>query len=156
MMNTLKKKGMLRIWVKTLVGLMGVMLCLSACFWKSRQINLSVTGQAGMNSGGYAVLVCFYQLKSDVNFARVPLGSFWKEGQAAFQNDLVTSRTEKMLAPGDTEEIPLKISKETKFLGIAADFRKPDGDQWRKIYPLSKKRTKIIISVGNGGIELMK
>lgn len=143
----------------------GIMVLSVAACSKSPQIRFSVTGQKYMNGGGYAALICIYQLKSDANFARVPLESFWREGQNAFQSDMVGSRTEVMLAPGETKEVTVILSEETRFIGAAADFRKPEGDMWRQIYEVNPKKKKfyqitkkskktVEIVVGMGGIEL--
>lgn len=153
--------------VRTVRGLVGaaLMIATAAACSKTPQIQFSVSGQKYMNSGGYAALVCIYQLRSDTNFLRIQRDQFWREGQTALQSDMVGARTEIMLSPGETRTVTLELSKETKFIGAAADFRKPEGDAWRQLLPLDQKKKKFYqitkkskksleIVVGMGGIEL--
>ncbi|OGD19066.1 MAG: type VI secretion system-associated lipoprotein [Candidatus Aminicenantes bacterium RBG_13_59_9] len=152
-----------RISIAGILALSAALLVLAGCA-KSKQVKLSFEGKSDMN-GGYACLVCIYQLKSDTSFAAMPLEAFWSATAPPFQADLaVAPRTEVMLEPGETKELKIKISKETKFIGAAADFRRPDRDAWRKILPISSKKgllpvslrkdKKIILIISAGGIEI--
>lgn len=151
-----------RTMIPGILVLSTVLLVLAGCA-KSKPVKLSFEGKSDMN-GGYACLVCIYQLKSDAIFAAAPLETFWGSAPTPFQGDLAEPRTEMMLDPGETRELKIKLSKETKFIGAAADFRRPDRDAWRKILPISskkgllpvslKKGKKIILTVSAGGIDI--
>ena len=142
------------ILVKWLTGAVVLLATAVACS-KPPQIDFYVTGQKYMNGGGYAALVCIYQLRSDTNFRGLQRELFWREGQKTLQSDIVGTRTDVMLAPNEIRVLTIVLSEETNFIGAAADLRKPEGDLWRQVYPLGPRiESTIEIVVGMGGIEL--
>jgi type VI secretion system VasD/TssJ family lipoprotein len=127
----------------------------------SGPIYVSLYGNEKMNvenektNESHAVLVCLYMLRSETNFMRVPLETFWQEGEKAFASDLVGIREEKILIPNDTQWVPLHLTKEVNFIGAAADFRRPDKKGWRLVYSLADKKPKEIwLTVGKDKIEI--
>jgi type VI secretion system protein VasD len=139
-----------------LIGLFPMMFAILSSCASPRPVQVSVLGNESMNSG-YPVLVCLYQLKSDTNFMRIPLESFWADREKEFAADLVEPGTEIMLAPGETKWVPLQASKETNYIGAAADFRRPDNKGWRLVYDLAVKRPKEIwLTVTANRIEIEK
>jgi len=124
------------------------LLVLAGCA-KSTPVILLFEGGADLN-GGYACRVCIYQLKTDANFTAVPLETFWGNGPAPFQADLAEPQAEVMLDPGERIEAEIKISKETNFIGAAADFLRPDRDAWRIILPVSSNDGLLPASLRNG------
>jgi len=107
---------------------------------------------------GYAALICIYQLSSAANFEHVPLESFWKDGEKAFAGDVVGSRQAFMLEPGKNKWEPVQVSKETKYIGVAVDFRRPDNKGgWRLVYDVSYKRPKeMLLTVVSNKIEIQR
>lgn len=120
-------------------------------------VHINVAGKDIMNEG-YPALVCIYQLSSAANFENVPIESFWKDGEKAFAGDVVGSRQAFMLEPGKNRWEPVQVSKETKYLGVAVDFRRPDNTGgWRLVYDVSYKRPKeLLLTVVGNKIEIQR
>jgi len=151
-----------RMTISGILALSAALFVLAGCA-KSKPVKLMFEGKSDMN-GGYACLVCIYQLKTDATFMAAQLETFWGNEPTPFQGDLTEGRKEVMLDPGETRELKIKLSKETKFIGAAADFRRPERDAWRKILPISSKKgllpvslrkgKKLILTVSAGGIDI--
>ena len=138
-----------RISIPGILALSAALLVLAGC-GKAKQVKLFFEGKPDMN-GGYACLVRIYQLKADTSFTAVPLEAFWSATAAPFVADLAVPPMDVMLEPGETKkDLKIKVSKETKFIGAAADFRRPDRDAWRKILPISSKKSLLPVSLGKG------
>ncbi len=125
--------------ILTLAVAVGLMAGVSAC---SGPLNvpLTIEGEPDMNSGGNAAVVRLYQLSSATTFEQTPLESFWQDDEAVLEDDLIGSRTSMLLYPGDQEEITIEILDGTRYIGVAADLRDPDGDRWRATYTLDEVR----------------
>ncbi len=140
-----------------------ILVVLTGCA-KSKPLKLSYEGTPDLN-GGYTCLVRVYQLKTDANFMSAPRDTFWSNAPATFEADLAAPLIEVMLEPGQMKnDLKIKITKETKFIGAAADFRRPDKDAWRKILPFSTKKgllptplrksKEITLTISAGGIDI--
>ena len=128
---------------KLLIGLIYInSVLLAGC--ASHQ-GIALKGNTEQNSGGHPVVVHIYQLSSDTNFNRTVVESFWQDDTSILGDDLVKPKIEILLAPGEIRRMKLKLSDEIKFIGIAADFRKPDKNGWRKVYPIDSNRAKNIL-----------
>lgn len=140
----------------TLLGLSVITFSVVSSCTSSGPVHVSVLGNENMNSG-YPIRVFLYKLKNDTNFMRVSPESFWGEGEKEFAGDLVEPGIEIMLAPGDTVWKTLQVSKDTNYIGAAADFRKPDNKGWRLVCDLTVKRPKeILLTVSSNRIEIEK
>jgi type VI secretion system VasD/TssJ family lipoprotein len=96
--------------------------------------------QAGndLNNGGNPVVVRLYQLTTDVNFKSETSESFWRSEQKSFDRDVVGKPKEMMLHPREVLKLEkLEILDDTKYIGVAADFYKPDKDQWNYLIDIS-------------------
>jgi type VI secretion system VasD/TssJ family lipoprotein len=94
-----------------------------------------------LNNGGNPVVVRVYQLKSAGNFQRATLDEFWQDDQAALGSDIVGDPVEVLLHPGETRNIKsMQIETDASFIGVAADFYSPEGDNWREIYQISDQK----------------
>lgn len=114
--------------------------------------HMSVTVKSGeeLNNGGNPVVVRLYLLKTDVNFQKSTLEAFWKNDKEALGSDLIGEPIEIMLHPSETRKLKkVKLTKETVFIGAAADFYQPDKNQWKYLYDVSKnKGDQVILAVG--------
>lgn len=125
----------------------------SGCVFPPLQLGLR--GTPDQNNGGYAVQVYVYQLNKDTNFVREPLESFWRDKGKAFESDLVVPPVDIILAPNDAKTLPIPIYAETVFIGIAADFRRPDLQGWRHIFPVPARGLReLVILVGRNGLRI--
>lgn len=130
------------------VGLMvGIFLLLTTC---SAQRTLIFRSTPELNNGGNPVVVRIYQLKSAGNFQRTSLDEFWGTGAKSFASDVVGEPMEVLLRPGETRRIAkLKIQDGVNFIGVAADFYMPEGEQWRAVMETQSKRGgDIVLALG--------
>lgn len=95
-------------------------------------------GANDLNNGGNPVVVRLYQLTTDVNFKSETSESFWRNEKNSFDRDMVGKPQEIMLHPREVLKLEkIKILDDTKFIGVAADFYKPDKDQWHYLIDVS-------------------
>jgi type VI secretion system VasD/TssJ family lipoprotein len=121
--------------------LAAVCLCCAAGCSK-KVMELAVVGDADMNAGN-GVVLRVYQLSGDAKFRNTTLASFWENDEQALAGELLPGgKQELFLFPNETRPIPLNLTKETRFVGIAADFREPDAEQWRVLYPAGELKGK--------------
>jgi type VI secretion system VasD/TssJ family lipoprotein len=114
----------------------------------SSHLTMTLKGSEDLNNGGNSVVVRLYLLRNEVSFQRATIESFWQDDYKLLGEDLL-DRIQITLHPGQTERREIDIPQETNFIGVAADFYKPDRDSWREVYSIaSNKEKKVWISVG--------
>jgi type VI secretion system VasD/TssJ family lipoprotein len=101
---------------------------------------ISLTGTADMNAGGNAAIIRVYMLSSDAAFRRTPIQDFWQDDSAALGADLVGTKREVLLYPGERESMQFVPGADVAFIGFAADLRDPDPNAWRVIRPVDELR----------------
>jgi type VI secretion system VasD/TssJ family lipoprotein len=142
------------IFLSVSFGLSLTLLSIISSCGSAGIVHVNVAGNDKMNEG-YEAFICLYPLKNATNFEHVPVESFWKDGEKAFADDVVGSRIDFMLMPGDNRWKEVQVSKDTKYIGIAVDFRNPDKTGWRLVYDVTVKRPKeILLTVVNNRIEI--
>jgi type VI secretion system VasD/TssJ family lipoprotein len=99
-------------------------------------VRVTVSGTSNLNSGGNAAFVHVYELTSETNFRNAVLESFWQDPDAALGQERVESRQIR-LNPGQDTTFVFNPAAQTLFVGVAANLRQPDREQWRQIYPVS-------------------
>lgn len=119
-------------------------------------LNISLIGGKKLNKEN-AVVVRIYQLKSADNFQLSTKESFWRGKDSDIEllkNELIpNSRQELILHPNEERRFPIEIDPETKFIGVAADFNKPDKDKWRYFIPITKfKGKEVVVVLGEDGL----
>lgn len=114
-----------------------LLLCLLLASGCSTTIEVRMRGQADMNSGGNAVVVQVYELTGEGDFLSTSPQSFWQEN-GALASILVGSPRRETLYPNGTTTFELELAEETKFIGVAANLRNPDPEEWRALYPVEE------------------
>lgn len=114
----------------------------------SKALNMTVVGTPNLNStdetpGGNAAVVRIYQLSNDTNFRTVTLEAFWEDDRTALGNEMVSSR-QLLLYPDAVERLEIEPDETARFIGVAADLRRPDHERWRQVYALSELKGKRI------------
>jgi type VI secretion system VasD/TssJ family lipoprotein len=129
---------------------------LLSIFGGSRFISVFIQADNELNNGGNPVVVRIYQLSTDVNLRSETPESFWRDDQVSFQKDVVGTLKEIILHPREVLKIDkLEIYDETVFLIAAADFYKPDKDQWYYVYDISKNESdQVLIAVRDNTIAM--
>jgi len=108
----------------------------------AKEINTTVHADYDANRG-HAVAVQIYQLKSDSAFRLLPVEAFFQGEDKRLQADTV-EKIPFTIIPGETKPILIKISEETRYIGAAANFNKPNKEGWREVISLDSKRPKEI------------
>ena len=104
----------------------------------SRHVMVYMQAGNDLNNGGNPVVVRLYQLTTDVNFKSETSESFWRNEQKSFDRDVVGKPQEVMLHPREVLKLEkIEIMDDAKYVGVAADFYKPDKDQWNYLIDIS-------------------
>ena len=112
-----------------------VFLSIAGC---SRHVRVYLQASNDLNNGGNPVVVRLYQLTTDVNFKNETSESFWRNEQNSFDKDIVGKPQEIILHPREVLKLEkVEILDDTRFIGVAADFYKPDKDQWHYLIDVS-------------------
>ncbi len=122
-----------------------MLLLLSAVWGCSgpKTVTLVVEGAGNMNTtsggAGNAAEVRVYQLSNRVNFDMTSPRRFWDDDVAALGRELVGAPVQFSVFPNTpSDELEIVISKETRFVGIAANLREPDSNTWKKVYTVDQ------------------
>ena len=116
-----------------------------------------IEGGSDLNAGGNAVIVGIYQMNSKTAFEGRDFGKFWQDPVNALGGELISSQT-VTLYPNEPETLEIELEDDTRYVGIAANFRDPDPERWKTIYPadeLSKRfgSKEVTITVGGNGLS---
>lgn len=106
----------------------------AACSPRVTMSHLDIAGGTDMNGGGHAAVVRVYQLNDDDAFRTVPLEEFWGEGSGQIEPALTAEPRELLIYPEQRQRVELSLAPTTRYIGVAADLRSPEGDDWRMIY----------------------
>ncbi len=112
-------------------------------------VRLSIAGTSDLNSAAsengaaQSVRVRVYELTEDASFRTVTLETFWRDEAAALAGELVGSQ-QVLLYPGATETVEIQPGPSTRFIGVAANFRLPDPQHWRQVYPVESLRGRTV------------
>lgn len=116
------------------IGLVTLLIFISCASSKSMNLRL----QAGEKSNnGNAVVVRIHQLRNDVNFKRLTIQSYLKDPRNSIGEDQIGEPLEYTIHPADSLALgKIKISKESRFIAITANFFGAEGEKWRLIEPV--------------------
>lgn len=117
-----------------------------------------IEGGSDLNAGGNAVTVGIYQLNSKTSFEARSFSTFWQDPVNALGSELVSSQN-VTLYPDEPETFELELSGDTRYVGVAANFREPDPENWRAIYPVDEltKRMgsrEVTVTVGSNQLDV--
>jgi len=130
-----------------------VLLIITGC---TRRVGIYLQAATDLNNGGNPVVLQIYQLSTDVNFKTETSESFWRTGQHAFTKDIVGKPREIILHPREVLRMDeVQIKDDTKYIGVAADFYKPDKEQWRYLIDVTEKKAdELLILVSNNTLVI--
>lgn len=131
--------------LNTLTTLAILCLALAACAAKppkpvKARLSIAAAANANPDADGRPspVVVRVYQLKDDAAFGNADFFAIFDKEEATLAGSLV-GREEFVLAPGDKRTEEFGVSREAKFVGVAAAFRDIRNSQWRVLQPAPKK-----------------
>jgi type VI secretion system VasD/TssJ family lipoprotein len=120
--------------------LIGLYLFFNLATGCSRSTSLAfvVQGDSQMNNGGHFAIVRIYQLSNDTRFLNADFDAFWQDDETLLADEIIPG-TKQQIALYPEDPLPQKVDVEenTKFIAFAANLYNPDGDNWRKIYPVA-------------------
>ena len=79
-----------------------IFFLISSC---SHHLTVTVKSNEELNNGGNPVVVRIYLLKTDINFQRSTLETFWKNDRETLGGDLIEEPVEIMLHPSQTRKL---------------------------------------------------
>lgn len=111
---------------------------LGACASTSQPLHIQASADAVINRDAagapLSVVIRSYQLNDRQAFDRLAFDALaGARPEAALLDKTLVTQQEFVLTPGATVSIPLSLSPETRFLGIAGLFLKPDAQAWRAL-----------------------
>ena len=137
------------------------LMVLTGCGGGSRALTVEVMGAQNLNTtsegeGGNAARVRVYQLSNATNFRTTTPESFWQDDVAALGEELVVPPQQVVLYPNTMERIVIEPAEGTRYLGVAADLRRPAQEQWRQVYDLEQlgKSKQIMVQVGSDRVMI--
>lgn len=114
-----------------------LMAFVSAC---SSQFKINVATASYLNPDNHnqslPVELKIYQLTNADAFQQASFDDLWLHTQLVLRHALLTTNT-FMISPNTQKEILLSRTKKTKYLGVIAIFRNPNGSQWRQLIKVS-------------------
>lgn len=115
----------------------------------SNSLEVVVSGEPGMNSGGNAAVVKIYQLTGDSKFKSTPLSAFWRDDTGALGKELVAPPRTVTVYPSESKPVEFELSGKTKYIGVAANLRNPDREEWRSIHATKGMGDQVSVTVGS-------
>ena len=108
---------------------------------------MTIQGNPSMNSGGNPAVVRIYQLANNTNFQGMDIDELLGDDEQALGAELI-HKQQRRLYPDQAETLEFELDKKARYIGIAADLRQPEPDQWRVSYPIDAvKGRKVVVRV---------
>jgi len=137
-------------WVSRMRGLL--MIATVGCFGSS-PIAVHLIGDPTQNRRN-SVVVHIYQLSGRTNFDRADTATFWRDDTAALGAELLEKKDLTML-PDDRQTRNITPSPKAQFIGVVADFMRPESDAWKRIVPIARvKQNQITIRIKEGQLSI--
>ena len=127
-------------------------LLLTGC---SSSLEVVVSGEPGMNNGGNAAVVKIYQLTGEGNFASTPLSVFWRDDTGALGKELVEPPRTLTIYPSVAKPVEIDLAAKTKYIGVAANLRNPDREEWRSVHAVKGMGDQISVTVGSDRLAVI-
>jgi len=112
---------------------------------KPAKVDAQVTASSDVNPDLQGrpspVILHIFELNSQEQFNRLDYMSLTQPSGAALGPDLL-SKTQLILSPGDSQQLPLELNAQTTFIGLVAGFRNIDNAVWRTTVPVVQGSTK--------------
>src|SRR5262249_53989611 len=101
-----------------------------------------------------SVVVHIYQLSARTNFDRADTATFWKDDAAVLGAELLDKKDLTML-PDDRQTRTILPVPKAQFIGVVADFMRPESDGRKRIVPLEDvKNRQITIRIKEGQLSV--
>jgi type VI secretion system protein VasD len=135
----------------TSLGLGMVLAATAGC--ASSPIALHLIGEPMQNRRN-SVVVHVYQLSGRLNFDRADTATFWKDDAAALGAELLEKK-DVMMLPDDQQTRAINLVPKAQYIGVVADFMRPEVEGWKRIVPIDAvKRNRITIRIKEGQLSI--
>jgi len=98
----------------------------------SSDINPDIEGRPS------SVIVRVYQLANKINFENANYDALFESDHNALGTEFITLN-EYFVDPNSQNDVDLKISENTKFIGVVVGYRSVDMVTWRTVMPVPEK-----------------
>jgi type VI secretion system protein VasD len=113
-------------------------------------VHVDVIGTPSMNRGesgeANATIVRLYELSDRTNFQSSTPATLQDDDEQALGPQLIRKQV-LILQPGSEQNVQLDLHRDTRFLGVAADFISPYGDAWRHVHDTSSRRNRLRVEL---------
>jgi type VI secretion system VasD/TssJ family lipoprotein len=124
--------------------LAGLLILVTGC---SNSLEVVVFGGPDMNDGGNAAVVKVYQLTGRSNFQSTPLSAFWRGDDEALGKELAAPPRKMTAYPSTTTTVEVDLTGSAQYVGIAANLRRPDREEWRSLHALDDMGDEVAVTV---------
>src|SRR5215475_522159 len=119
----------------------------------SSPIALHLIGEPMQNRRN-SVVVHVYQLSGRLNFDRADTATFWRDDAAALGAELLDKKDVTML-PDDRQTRAINLVPKAQYIGVVADFMRPEVEGWKRIVAVGAvKHNRIIIRIKEGQLSI--
>lgn len=129
------------------------LVCVLLATGCSTTIAVQMRGQSDMNSGGNSATVQVYELSGKGSFLDASVQSFWQE-DGTLGGVLVRAPRRNTLYPNEMKSFELELADNTSFIGVAANLRNPEADEWRALYSVEEIGDRLSVTVHSAGISV--
>lgn len=138
----------------TLIIIMSLSACASTQLGTALSIHSAKYLNPDINGQPAPVVLSIYQLKKPFRFNNADYGSLISHGDAVLGSNLIDKQTVE-IRPSTTRIIKLKLTKNTRYIGVAAEFRNINSAKWHQTIkiPISKKNIRIVIQLESEGLK---
>jgi type VI secretion system protein VasD len=119
--------------------------CLSGClqpYGKNTKINIKTA--AYLNPDVYGkpapIAITVYELNSQMDFNKASYSQLYNSASDILKNSLIDLHP-YTIKPGVNESLSIDVSKQAKYIGIAAGYRRINNANWKKLIPISNLKT---------------
>jgi len=122
-----------------------LLLLLVSCSHKGVDLRLHGASDLNLDEKGspLPVVIRVYQLTQVDGVEGVEFKHLWKNDSGILKETLL-ARQEITLLPDSDRTMQITLKEETNYLMVMALFRKPTGNEWRKIIPVRKPAAKSV------------
>ena len=103
------------------------------------------------------LFIRMYELKSDKAFSKADFLDLYEKDQEMLGGELLEKHELKRLTPGEDDHNKFVLAKETRYIGLYAEFLQYKDAAYKLIVPVIQKnivRTRTVVSVSGNSIEI--
>jgi type VI secretion system protein VasD len=126
-------------------------------------VHLTLIADGSINPGNQGspapLFIRLYELKSSEAFHRADFIDLYENDEAVLGNDLVNQRQLSRLAPGESREERVVLRKDTRYIGLFAEFYDYEGSTYHTVMPVivhNVRRNQVTVRVTENRLSLVQ